>query len=156
MAEQTHAERLIDALIDAYKVSTMTIAYCANAGGAAAEPHRLQPLFDLAGLSQTTAAAASRASHFLRPLAELTADVARACADAYADLEHGDGQLRQLYAVALHAANACDTFTGRRDADPVQDERDLAEKGSFPASDPPPTPSQGSPSAPANDPNTPG
>lgn len=156
MAEQTHAERLIDALIDAYKVSTMTIAYCANEGGDKADPHRLQALFDCADLSQTTAAAASRASPFLMPLATLTADVARACAEAYADVEHGDVQLRRLYAVALRAAQVCDEFTGRRAPAPVQDEQDLAMKGSFPASDPPPVPVQGSPSQASNDPGTPG
>ena len=156
MSEQTHAERLIDALVDGYKVAMMTIAYCANEGGEKANPRRLQPLFDCADLCQTTAAAAARASRFLHPLTDLTADVARACAEAYADLEHGDVQLRRLYAVALHAAQVCDEFTGRRAPAPVQDERDLAMKASFPASDPPPGPSQGSPSQPSNDPGTPG
>jgi hypothetical protein len=156
MATPTHTEHLIDALVDAYKVATMTIAYCANAGDEKAAPHRLQPLFDCADLCQATAAAASRASRFLRPLADLTADVARAAAEAYADLEHGDVQLRRLYAVALHAAHVCDEFTGRSERDPEADDRDLAVSASFPASDPPPVPVQGSPSEPANDPGTPG
>ncbi|HYE59112.1 MAG TPA: hypothetical protein VD948_11430 [Rhodothermales bacterium] len=152
MAAPTHAERLIDALVDAYKVATMTVAYCASAGDEKAEPHRLRALFDCADLCQTTAAAASRASRFLRPLTELTADVTRAAADAYADLEHGDVQLRRLYAVALHAAHVCDEFTGNAEQDPVPDEQDLASSASFPASDPPPLPVQGSPSRPSNDP----
>lgn len=154
--EHTHAQALIDDLTEAYKVCTMTIAYCANARGEKADPHRLQVLFDCADLCLTTAAAAGRASKFLRPLAELTSDVAEACASAYADVEHGDLQLKKLYAVCLRAAQTCDEFTGKVEPAPVADEQDLALRGTFPASDPTPTSSQGSPSALANDPGAAG
>ena len=113
-------------------------------------------LFDCADLCELTVGAASRASRFLHPVVGLCADVARACADAYAPIEHGDGQLRKLYAVCSLVAEACDEFTGKQEARPVADEQDHALRESFPASDPVPTPSQGSPSSLANDPSTAG
>lgn len=136
---ETHAIRTTDTCLDVYKVCRQTAAYCADQQGDYATPHRVQVLHDCAEIHLLTADLITRASPFHRQVARLACDSARACAEAFRDDEHGDPQLRKLYAVCMQAVQAIGVFIGDEEAPPQEDKRDEASKESFPASDPPPT-----------------
>ena len=138
----THALRLMDTCMDVYQTCRQTAAYCADRRGDYAAPHRIQVLHDCADVHLLTADFLARASHYHRQAAGLACDIAQACADAFGEIEHDDPQLRKLYAVCAQATQQLGAFLGRVERQPESDARDEALKESFPASDPPPPPTQ--------------
>ncbi len=138
----THAQRVIDSCMDVYKVCRQTAAYCSSQGGDYADPHRLQVLYDCAESHLLAGDFLARASRFNRPAAQLAADLATACAEAFQDLEHDDKQLRKLYAVCMQSTQVIGVLLGEIEKLPQNDQRDEALKESFPASDPPPPPTE--------------
>lgn len=138
---ETHAQHVIDTCMDVYQVCRQTAAYCANQQGAYAAPHRTQVLHDCAEIHLLTGDFLARASPYHRQAAGLACEIAQACADAFREIEHDDPQLRKLYAVCAQATEQLGAFLGQVEMPPKSDARDEALKGSFPASDPPPAPS---------------
>ena len=101
-------------------------------------------LENCADLHLTTANFLLRASPFNRELAALTAAVAKSVADTLEPLEQTDSILRAAYAACLRTYHACAAWMGAESsAVPTPpDARDVALEETFPASDPPPPPTE--------------
>ena len=139
--EKTKALQVIDDCMEAYKACRQTAAYGVNEGGRLADPHLIQILYDAAEINLAMADFLSRASHFHNELGRLAIRITRACADAISQDEHDDEQLRITYAVCERAVRACEELVGARDEADL-DERDVELRGTFPASDPAPPPTE--------------
>lgn len=125
--------------MEVYKTCRQTAAYCANEQGDYAAPARIQVLHDCAEIHLLTGDLIARSSPYHQQLARLAGEVAHACAEAFRDVEHGDPYLRKLYAVCMQSVKSLRIFLGEAEDTPVYTRADHASKGSFPASDPPPT-----------------
>ena len=138
---ETLALQCVEANMEAYRACMMTLPYCIQQGGDLATPARLQVLHDCADLNLAVANFLARGSRFHKPLAELCIDVSRACAEALADIEHSDPQLRIVYAACQRVAQACHSLTASAETEASR-KRDEALRETFPASDPTPTPTE--------------
>lgn len=134
-------DRVIDDLMHAYRVCHQSAAYCINNGGELATLERLKAFDDCAEVNLTLANFLLRGSEHAVALARVCIDVSQACAESIQEIEHEDAQLRAAYAVCHHARHACLQLLGE-EAPVVEDERDQAIRESFPASDPPPPPTE--------------
>ncbi len=137
LAAKVDLDRLIDDLMNTYRVCHQTAAYCIDHGDELATLERLKAFDDCAEVNLTLANFLLRGSEYAVDLAKVCIDVSEACAASVRDIEHDDPQLRAAYAVCLRARHACRLFLGE-ERPVVEDERDEAIRESFPASDPPP------------------
>lgn len=141
LASGVDLDRVIDDLMETYRICHQTAAYCIDSGGELATLTRLRAFDDCAEINLTLANFLLRASKHAHMLAQLCVDVSTACAEAIQDVEHRDGQLRAAYAACRRSRHACLEVLG--DESPIEeDDRDEAVRESFPASDPPPPPTQ--------------
>lgn len=141
LASGIDLDRIIDDLMETYRVCHQTAAYSIDSGGELATLARLRAFDDCAEINLTLANFLLRASDHSHALAELCAEVSAACAEAIEDVEHQDGQLRAAYAACQHSRQSCLEVLGEYVPE-VEDARDEAVRESFPASDPPPPPTQ--------------
>ena len=141
LAEGVDLDRIIDDLMETYRVCHQAAASCIDAGGELATLERLRAFDDCAEANLTLANFLLRASDHAADMARLCEKVSAACAREIADIEHSDGQLRAAYAACQHSRHACLQFLGE-ETPATEDQRDEAVRESFPASDPPPPPTQ--------------
>lgn len=141
LASGVDLDRVIDDLMETYRICHQTAAYCIDSGGDLATLTRLKAFDDCAEVNLTLANFLLRASEHSMKLAALCRDISAACARAIEDVEHGDGQLRAAYAACQRSHHACKELVGD-DVPAHEDARDEAGRESFPASDPPPPPTQ--------------
>lgn len=134
-------DRIIDDLMETYRICQQTAAYCIDSGGDLATLDRLRALDDCAEANLTLANFLLRASEHAPDVARLCHDVSGACARQIADVEHSNGQLRAAFAACTQSRHACLEFLGE-ESEEFDDERDEIVRESFPASDPPPPPTQ--------------
>ena len=141
LAQGVDLDRIIDDLMETYRVCHQTAAYCIDAGGDLATLERLRAFDDCAEANLTLANFLLRASEHADDMARICLKVSGACARAIQDVEHSDGQLRAAYATCHHSRHACLEFLGEEEPE-REDARDETVRESFPASDPPPPPTQ--------------
>lgn len=134
-------DRVVDDLMNAYRTCRETSAYCIDEGGDLATLERLKAFDDCAEVNLSLANFLLRGSEHAVQLARVCLSVTQACADAIRDIEHGDPQLRSAYAVCQGARRACLQVLGE-DVPTFDDDRDEVGRESFPASDPPPPPTE--------------
>lgn len=134
-------DRVIDDLMDTYRICHQTAAYCIDSGGDLATLERLRALDDCAEANLTLANFLLRASDHAYDVARLCQTVSAACAQEIEAIEHSDGQLRAAYAACHQSRHACLEFLGE-EVEAIADDRDETVRESFPASDPPPPPTQ--------------
>ncbi len=139
LASGVDLDRVIDDLMDTYRICHQTAAYCIDSGGDLATLVRLRAFDDCAEINLTLANFLLRASEHWRDLATLCVEVSTACASEIEDVEHGDGQLRAAYAACQRSRHACLELLGEEVRE-REDRRDEEIRESFPASDPPPPP----------------
>lgn len=139
---ETRAQQAIDDCLAAYKACLQTAAYCANQGGTLADPHRLQVLHDCADVNLATANFLTRGSRFLPRITEVCAEISEACADNLSADEHDHPQLRVTYAACQRASRSCTEFFDNEVQSDEDAQREEALLESFPASDPPPPPTE--------------
>lgn len=132
-------DRVIDDLMETYRICHQTVAYCIDSGGDLATLARLKAFDDCAEINLTLANFLLRASEHWRGLAVTCVDVSAACASEIEDIEHSDGQLRAAYASCNRSRHACLELLGE-ETQADDDDRDETIRESFPASDPPPPP----------------
>lgn len=139
LASHIDLDRVIDDLMETYRICHQTAAYSIDTGGELATLARLRAFDDCAEINLTLANFLLRASKHVAAVAELCVVVSEACAEAIEDVEHEDGQLRAAYAACRRSRRACLQVLG--EAEPTEDDdQDEAVRESFPASDPPPPP----------------
>lgn len=141
LASGVDLDRVIDDLMETYRICHQTAAYCIDSGGNLATLARLRAFDDCAEINLTLANFLLRASEHSTALARLCAEIATACAEEIQDVEHQDGQLRAAYAACQRSRHACLELLGDETVE-TEDDRDEAVRESFPASDPPPPPTQ--------------
>ncbi len=141
LASGIDLDRVIDDLMETYRICHQSAAYCIDAGGDLATLARLRAFDDCAEISLTLANFLLRASKHADALAQLCVDVSTACAEEIRDVEHRDGQLRAAYAACRRSRRACLEVLGEVVTN-EDDDRDEAVRESFPASDPPAPPTQ--------------
>ena len=134
-------DRIIDDLMETYRICHQTAAYCIDSGGDLATLERLRAFDDCAEANLTLANFLLRASNHAADMARVCHKVSVACAREIEAIEHNDDQLRAAYASCQHSRHACLEFLGE-EAIEREDARDEAIRQSFPASDPPPPPTQ--------------
>lgn len=134
-------DRVIDDLMHAYRVCHQTAAYCIDNGDEIATLERLKAFDDCAEVNLTLANFLLRGSEHAVDLARVCITVSEACAKAIEDVEHHDPQLRAAYAVCRRARGACLELLGE-DVPVTEDRQDETVRESFPASDPPPPPTE--------------
>lgn len=132
-------DRLIDDLMETYRICHQTTAYCIDSGGDLATLARLKAFDDCAEINLTLANFLLRASEHWRSLAAMCVDISAACAREIEDIEHSDGQLRSAFAACQRSRHACRELLGV-EVPAREDPRDETIRESFPASDPPPPP----------------
>jgi hypothetical protein len=136
LASDVDLDRVIDDLMETYRICHQTTAYCIDSGGDIATLARLRAFDDCAEINLTLANFLLRGSEHAPEMSTLCLSISTACADSIRDIEHGDGQLRAAYAACQRSRHASLELLGReRRAE--EDARDEAVRGSFPASDPP-------------------
>jgi hypothetical protein len=129
----------IDGCLQAYKVCRQTATYCTHQS--LALPVQLQCLQDCADLCLALANLLVRSSRFSEPLAVLCREVAATGAESISALEHEDAQFRAAYAACERVERVCGELLGLQEASTL-DEQDVTLQESFPASDPPPPPTE--------------
>lgn len=134
-------DRVIDDLMETYRICHQTTAYCIDHGGELATLERLKAFDDCAEINLTLANFLLRASDYAVRLAGLCLSVSMACAQSIQDIEHDDGQLRAAYAACQRSRHACMELIGDEVRE-KEDALDEAVRESFPASDPSPPPTQ--------------
>lgn len=134
-------DRVIDDLMQAYRICHRSAAYCIDRDAELATLERLKAFDDCAEANLTLANFLLRGSEHAMALAEICLTVSEACAAAIADVEHDDPQLRTAYAACRRARRACLELLGK-ETPVVEDAVDEASQESFPASDPPPPPTE--------------
>ncbi len=134
-------DRIIDDLMETYRICHETAAYCIDSGGELATLERLRAFDDCAEANLTLANFLLRASEHAADVARLCYKISTACAQGIESVEHNDDQLRAAYAACQQSRNACLEFLGEQISD-RDDRLDEAVRQSFPASDPPAPPSQ--------------
>ncbi len=135
------AQEVIADCLKTYKMCLETAAYGLGEGGALAEASLISLLNDCADVNLAMANFLTRGSRFGPELAAFCIAVSEACAEAMEPMEHADGQLRAAYAACLRSRRSCAEWIGvlPRATPDVCDDILAA---TFPASDPPPTPTQ--------------
>jgi hypothetical protein len=145
MASQTAAissttsEQAIKDCLATYRICRATATHGSQADSDWADSTMLNLLHDCAEMNLALVEFLNRGSAFSRVLSGLCARVSEACADALAPHEHADAQLRVAYAVCQRSHLVCAFLNGALPEEHF-DPRDVALQGSFPASDPPPSP----------------
>ena len=135
------ADQLVDDCMQTFKLCRPAAAHCIDQGGELATLSRLQALDDCAEVNLTMSNFLLRGSRHVRPLAALCMEVSRAAAEALEAVEHHDAHLRAAYAACLRSHRACAELLGERE-DAAYTVEDLTSSESFPASDPPPPPTE--------------
>lgn len=138
---QVDLDRVIDDLMQAYRVCHQAAAYCIDHGGELATLERLKAFDDCAEINLTLANFLLRGSEHALDVANVCVVVSDACAASIQDIEHDDSQLRAAYAASKHARHACLQLLGEEEP-PQEDAVDEAGHESFPASDPLPPPTE--------------
>lgn len=141
ISHQQDVHEYIDTCLAAQKMCTQAVAHCLEAGGELGSAKVITTLLDCADLNGTTASYLSRVSTHSGDIMRLNARVSRYCAEAIGAYDHDVGVLRAAYAACVHVAEASDSF-GQPDQDRQEAMQDKTVADSFPASDPPPTPSE--------------
>lgn len=132
---------IIDDLMETYRICLESAAYCIDKGGDLATLDRLKAFDDCAEINLSLANFLLRASEHARGMARLCLAISTACAESIRHVEHDDGQLRAAYAASQRSRHACLEILGE-EVRRHDDERDEIVRESFPASDPPPPPTQ--------------
>lgn len=133
--------QIVDACLSAQKLCTQAVADCLDRGGELAASKIVNALLDAATMNATAAEMVTRISVHAREIAYLNADVSEYCARTLDPFEQSDGILRSTYAACLRASDACRSF-GVVVPEEKENERDKTVADSFPASDPPPPPTE--------------
>lgn len=134
-------DRIIDDLMETYRICHQTAAYCIDTGGQLATLERLRAFDDCAEANLTLANFLLRASAYADDMARLCHKISAGCAKEIEAIEHTDGQLRSAYAACHRSRHACLEVLGE-ELPAADDRRDEIVRGSFPASDPPPPPTE--------------
>lgn len=137
----TPSEQAIRDCLTTYRICRATATYGTHGGGAWANGDVLNLLNDCAEMNLAVVELLSRGSQFSRELSHLCATVSETCADALEPHEHTDAQLRVAYAACRRSHLVCAYLSGALPEEEF-DPRDIALQGSFPASDPPPPPTE--------------
>lgn len=141
LQEGVDLDRIIDDLMETYRICHEAAAYCIDSGGELATLERLRAFDDCAEANLTLANFLLRVSEHAGDAARLCYKISSACARGIEGIEHGDDQLRAAYAACQQSRHACLEFLGEN-VEPSEDAHDATIQESFPASDPPPPPSQ--------------
>ncbi|MEX0747511.1 MAG: hypothetical protein WD275_05870 [Rhodothermales bacterium] len=136
LSSDVDLDRVIDDLMETYRICHQTTAYCIDSGGDLATLMRLRAFDDCAEINLTLANFLLRGSEHAPEMAALCLSISTACADSIRDIEHSDGQLRAAYAACQRSRHASLELLGREHR-AEEDARDEAVRESFPASDPP-------------------
>jgi hypothetical protein len=137
----TALKSTVDICLSTHKLCLQAAAFCIDRGGDLYDPELLHALLDCAEINQTAANFLCRVSRHSTSIVHLAGDVSRSTADHLARVEQSDGLLRSVYAACLRSSDICGDF-GRAWIKPDEDARDQILQDSFPASDPPPPPTE--------------
>jgi hypothetical protein len=131
----------VDICLSTHKLCLQAVAFCIDRGGELADTELLHALLDCAEINQTAANFLCRVSRHSTDIVHNAGAVSQQTAEHLAHIEQTDGLLRSVYAACLQSADVCAEF-GRAWERPHDDARDEILRDSFPASDPPPPPSE--------------
>lgn len=133
--------QIVDACLSAQKLCTQAVAACLDRGEELASAKVIHALLDAATTNAAAAQMLGRVSVHSREIAHLNAEVSEFCARTIEPFERSDDILRSTYAACLRACDAGRAF-GSVVPEEEESDRDKTVADSFPASDPPPPPTE--------------